>query len=141
MPVSERFKRSARRTLERVGVTATVINYTEETDANGDVVYDGHGDPNRVEESRTAGVPALFRRVERLREIDQTLALGLDSSVDVFVWVPDDTDVREPGEPDGSGGTYRYATRIENEATGRTYDTVSRWDEGIGQFRVSTKEV
>lgn len=141
MPASETFKRTARRTLERVGTTATVTNYVEETDGSGNVVYDDHGDPTRTQDNQTTGVPALFRRVDALREIEQTLPSGLDSSVDVFVWLPDDEDVREAGEPDGSGGTYRYPSRITNEATGREYDVVSRWDEGNGQYRVSTKEV
>lgn len=133
---TDQFGRALTRLLEGpAGTTATLQNYTD------DGTTDAHGDPSReTDGSAVSDVPALFRRVERVRsDIVDNLA-GLDSSVDVFIWLPNSYDVREPGEDDGSGGTYRYPTRLTDDRTGRDYDVVSKWDEG-DQYRVAAKEV
>lgn len=134
MPVSERFKRAARRSLERVGTTATVTNYTEGA-------TDEHGDPSRVQENQETGVPALFRRDARLKDAPEVPIAGMDSAVDVLVWLPDSQDVREPGGADGGGGHHVFPTRITNENTGKRYDVLTEWEEDNGQIRAGCKEV
>lgn len=112
-----------------IATTATLQNYTD------DGTTDKHGDPTReADGSAVNDVPALFRRVDRIRRELIASAAGLDSSVDVFIWLSNDEDIREAGT-DG-----RYPTRITDDRTGREYDVVSKWDEG-DQYRIAAKEV
>lgn len=143
----ETFKRATRRMLGgRIGDHATVVNYEPETDADGNIEYDDHGDPRRNEVSRMTGVDALFRRPGSV-DMDQDNMAGVDQSIDSLVWVVDETDdgtpveVRNAGGPDGSGGTHHYATRLVDESTGREFDVIDAWDEGNGSWRATCKEV
>lgn len=130
------FARAAARLLRgRIGSTATLTNYTPETDANGDVVYDEHGDPTRTVDGETTGVPALFRQPQATNDVDQDSMGGVNQAFDVLVFVPDSYDVREPGDD------HTYATRITDETNGKDYDVVSVWAEHNGTARLACKEV
>lgn len=124
------FKRALGRLLRgRIGDTATVTNYTD------DGTTDDQGDPEKTKDTETTGVPALFRFATEGEAPPQDAALGSNPDFDVFVWVPDTTDVREPDSDN------RYSTRLTDETTGVEYDVIKRWDEKNGTTRCACKEV
>ena len=127
---SDTFKRAVDRMLSgRMGETATVTNYTD----TGAV--DDYGDPtDRQVANEATGVSALFRSPEELA-VDDDLQVGIDSSRDTFVYLPDDQSVVEAGEGE------RYPTEITRESTGEVFGAIRVCDEGNGEYRVLAREV
>lgn len=124
------FKRALDRMMRgRVGDSATITNYTD------DGTTDKHGDPTRTEDTKSTGVPALFRRATEGEAPPQDSAVGAGPDFDVFVWVPDDETVH------GADTDSRYSTRITDETSGAKYDVIKTWNEKNGTLRCACIEV
>lgn len=119
----------------RIGSTVTITNYTD------DGTVDKHGDPERTVDTTTSDVPALLRQPTQRSATDQDNPAGSDVTFDANIYVPDEYDVHESGAADGSGGSYRYSTRLTDDETGKSYDVVDVWDEKNGTYRCAVKEV
>lgn len=131
------FNRAVLRMIDgQMGSTATVTNYVEKTDGSGNTVYDGHGDPERSEDSKTTGVPAVFRRPSNEPLIEETSQAGAGKTYDMVVWVKD-----ENVSLHGADADRRFATRLTDESSGREFDVLLSHDERNGLSRARCREV
>jgi len=120
-----RFDATSKRMLRRLGREITLQNQSAQTDANGSVERDDHGNvvwTDPVETTAMAeviqrGTPSYRRRVE-----------GIDSNADVIAWVDADTTLT-----DGVGDEATRATRIKD--SGDTFVVRDTFHENNGLVR------
>lgn len=124
--MTDAFDRAVARGDSRLFDDITLRNQSAKTDSNGDPVRDDGGNIEWAPETETTaageityrGTPSFERRAD-----------GVDTDLDAFIWVSDDSVTFT----DGSEDETQRATRVK--ADGKTYKITDVFDERNGRRR------